>query len=502
MLSVPPDLLASDNISHEINELIIEGNKFYSLKDYEQSVSKYSEACSLFGDQTSSKQYKETLYLYGKSLFSLAISKSQILGGSNNNDLTKQTSRKEDLNQNSDSDRNITNSKHLTISKEQMPQKLDHQKASKIQDSNKNNGNQNFHFDETVAEEEIDNSDNSDNSDNDLESEAGSFDEVSSREDPSVSFKEDEENYLTKTNENLKRITLTANDQKQSFSTGDISDDDSNNIENDFELAWDVLDLSRVLFETEFEELKKVDRHNNLEKVEILKKISEIYNLLGEVSLENENFKQSTADFLKSLDYLIIMNDIIKEYKISQIDYKLLSEIHYKLSLSYEFNFEDSENKSKSIENMQKAVNYVNLTYKRLLSLKNLLNDKLNETPINDNLKGEIYSIDMDIKDQVSLIEELKERLNDLLHDPTQAFKEQQMALIKGLLGQSTKKESPADINNAHHNIVDQIPKEENVSKPEINEVFVPTMINDITAMVKKRKIKPKTKNLKKKAKH
>ncbi|KAF9972575.1 hypothetical protein BGZ73_004303 [Actinomortierella ambigua] len=86
--------------------------------------------------------------------------------------------------------------------------------------------------------------------------------------------------------------------------------------ENDeFEVAWDVLDLARVLY-------------HRIGNEEALLKLGDVHIALGDVSLESENFEQAVADYREAVK--------IKEARLDEDD-RQLAEAHYKLALALEY---------------------------------------------------------------------------------------------------------------------------------------------------------------------
>ncbi|KAJ2675489.1 hypothetical protein GGH99_005912, partial [Coemansia sp. RSA 1285] len=83
--------------------------------------------------------------------------------------------------------------------------------------------------------------------------------------------------------------------------------------------AWDVLDVARVI------QAKATDRKSRLKYAETLM-------LLGDVSMESENFAQAATDFAQALEvkrqYLGNNNDDSRE----------LAELYYKVALAHEYN--------------------------------------------------------------------------------------------------------------------------------------------------------------------
>lgn len=138
--------------------------------------------------------------------------------------------------------------------------------------------------------------------------------------------------------------------------------------QGDLEIAWDVLDTSRALFLQKIEKIKAKSESDaksesesdpkNKEKtlVDLEKGLAETFDVLGEVSLENENFSQAASDFKSSLE--------LKEKHYPK-DSSLVSEAHFKLALAYEFCVdEETEEKEETfkelaIHHLQKAVEIV-----------------------------------------------------------------------------------------------------------------------------------------------
>ncbi|KAJ2056048.1 hypothetical protein GGI17_006388 [Coemansia sp. S146] len=97
--------------------------------------------------------------------------------------------------------------------------------------------------------------------------------------------------------------------------TGEEDEEDEEE-EDDFAAAWDVLDLARVI------QAKATDSKSQLKYAETLM-------LLGDVSMESENFGQAVKDFSEAL-----------EVKMQYLDdsNRELAELYYKLALAYEYN--------------------------------------------------------------------------------------------------------------------------------------------------------------------
>lgn len=203
------------------------------------------------------------------------------------------------------------------------------------------------------------------------------------------------------------------------------NEENEENEQSDFEVAWEILDLTRSLIEGKIKETEdkepakpylKSDKDETSNKFVLLtKKLSEVYDLLGEVSLEAENFQQSATDLERCLDLRLALYPATSS---------LVSESHYKLSLALEFCVEDPELRSKATEQMRLAIESVK---ERTAS---------EEDPEKK-------------KDNKELLKDLQVRFNELEKDPAKEIELQQIDMIKGLLGEAVGSSSANDLTAA-----------------------------------------------------
>lgn len=113
---------------------------------------------------------------------------------------------------------------------------------------------------------------------------------------------------------------------------------------DDFAVAWDVLDLARVLY-------------HKIGTEEALLKLGDVHMALGDVSLESENFEQAVADFREAL--------LVKEARL-EADDRQLAEAHYKLALALEFSPAEA---NKASEHITKAIGVLKLRIEKLNGL-------------------------------------------------------------------------------------------------------------------------------------
>ncbi|KAI3406351.2 hypothetical protein KGF56_000832 [Candida oxycetoniae] len=342
--------LESARYTPEVDRLISEGSKAYALKDYDLASEKYGEACESYSEHHDGKEDGDLLLLYGKALFQSGVSKSGILGGIGANGVDTKAEDGEEQNgeeQNKDDD-----------------DKFQFYDAEPVEDVQKEGG---------------------DNGEEVKESGSGPGSEPGSEHD-------------------WEDVKDSENDQE--------GNQEEEQEESSFEIAWMTLDVARALFEDKLDKLKKPNFESPYipnesspttedEYIITLKKLSETYDILGEVSLEAENFPQSAQDLSKALKLRLEL------YPKSS---SLVSESHYKLALALEFCLDDPESRTKAAEQIKLAI----------------------ESTTERNSKEQDAS---KRKENDEMVLELQEKYDELKKDPQEDISQQQVDMIKGLLG-------------------------------------------------------------------
>ncbi|KAK9464514.1 SHNi-TPR-domain-containing protein [Lipomyces arxii] len=295
----------------ELEKVIAAGSQAYGLKNYEDATEQFAKACETYS-MIHGQENPELLFLYGRALFQVAVSSSDVLGGTS---------------ESSSADKGGLIPKGLTPS-------------SPRPESSNNQGL--FQFTGDAVDDDSD--------------------------------KEDEQD-------------------------GENQEEEAEE-ESDFETAWDVLDLARTLFVKQLEDLREneVDKKRDLQL-----KLADIYDILGEISLESENFPQASNDLEMSLN--------LKE-DLYPPESTFISEACFKLSLALELIPDPPEMRLKAADLVQKAID--SLTKRSEISGENdptLLNDlqirlqELRNTTKAPDVKNELAnmlgSVSDDIKDKL-----------------------------------------------------------------------------------------------------
>jgi SHNi-TPR len=94
---------------------------------------------------------------------------------------------------------------------------------------------------------------------------------------------------------------------------------------SNLQLAWEMIELAKVIYTKHLETLG-ADSSN---RTQFETRLSDTYETLGEVSIENENYNQAIEDLTTSLKM---------RQKLLPEDSRLMAETHYQLGVALGFN--------------------------------------------------------------------------------------------------------------------------------------------------------------------
>ncbi|XP_067004089.2 protein HGV2 isoform X2 [Anabrus simplex] len=185
---------------------------------------------------------------------------------------------------------------------------------------------------------------------------------------------------------------------------GDTEGDENtdNDDESNLKLAWEVLELAKLIFQRQAEGNPKISLM-----------LAEVYLKLGEVSLEDENYGQAIEDIKSCLK---IQTENLPE------DDRFVAETFYQLGVAYSLN-SDFDN---AIDNFKNAVNVIEKRIKNLEVKKKAGGDCAEETKLDP-----FYSLDGEIKELKSLLPEMQDKVTDM-----EDFKKETMKALCNNIGQ------------------------------------------------------------------
>ncbi|KAI1484631.1 hypothetical protein F5X96DRAFT_426296 [Biscogniauxia mediterranea] len=270
----PEERTKSINVT--LADLTAKATALYLAKNYEEAAEVFSQATEMQAELNGemAPENADILFLYGRSLFKVGQSKSDVLGGK------------------------------APVEKKK-PARADQPKAKKPQETTEAG---------KVAQEGVAAA---------VESAAKEAEKPSDDKKGLFQFTGDE-NWEDSDEEEENEEGAEGEEQE-----GEEEDED------DLAVAFEILDLSRVLFHKRIEELEaaEVTGEEEIEEREkivrhIKERLAETHDLLAEISLENEKFPEAIKDCRSSLDYKL---------QLYPEDSELIAEAHFKLSLALEF---------------------------------------------------------------------------------------------------------------------------------------------------------------------
>ncbi|KAJ3481893.1 hypothetical protein NLI96_g7346 [Meripilus lineatus] len=232
--------------------------------------------------------------------------------------------------------------------------------------------------------------------------------------------------------------------------------------EDDFNAAWEVLDLARAIYEKQQED-----------DDEIKLKLAETYIYLGDVSLETEKFEQAISDYEAGLNLKI---------ELLPLSSRQIAEAHYKLAIVLDLS---SGQLSEAIIHAEKALESVEA---RLAELRN---------GVSGQMKVETLPDKSDPKGKGKAPARGPRLLgSDAIQGMTKAQMEAEVKELEGLKGDLAAKVD--ELKTVPNEPVESAPamaakaldKELNAPSTVTNST-VPPVINDLTSIVKKKKKAP-----------
>ncbi|OCB86534.1 hypothetical protein A7U60_g6430 [Sanghuangporus baumii] len=255
---------------------------------------------------------------------------------------------------------------------------------------------------------------------------------------------------------------VEAEKEREGGGEDEEGDDDDGEPEDDFNAAWEVLDLARALYEKR----KDVDDAIKL-------KLADTYITLGDVSLETEKFDVAIPDYESGLAL---------KSELLPISSRQLAEAHYKLSMVLDLT---SGKLSQAIRHAEKALESVET---RLAELRIGLSGQL--PPLPEPPQAAASKQDVKGKGKAAPVRVAQE---ELVQNMSKSQIEAEIKELEGLredlaLKVDELRTSPAnELTNAPALVVKALDEELNAgTKP--GDPSKPLVINDLNQMVRKKK--------------
>lgn len=149
--------------------------------------------------------------------------------------------------------------------------------------------------------------------------------------------------------------------------------------DDDFALAFTVLDLARVIYEKQLTSsgdsaVLKTYEGEELTALQIKAQLAEVYNDLGDVGLETENFQQASSDYEQSLK---ILSPLLRPHS------RRLADAQLRLGLALEFH-PDTDQRPRAAEFVAAAKTTLNTRLTALSRRQKTIEDAGEEVPENE----------------------------------------------------------------------------------------------------------------------
>merc|ERR1739838_255207 len=203
---------------------------------------------------------------------------------------------------------------------------------------------------------------------------------------PSVSG-ETEEDEKVKDNESIGSNDAGTSDVKDSTDKKKIDQEEIEDPSN-LQLAWEMLELAKQIYGKHADSLAAESEV----RMELEAKLSETYQTLGEVPIENENYPQATEDLTMCLRR---RQDLLPE------DSRCIAETHYQLGVALGFNaqFDEAVNAlSDAIAVLEKRIGFLKEGKASIEATK---------------AKDAFYNAEREVKEIEGIIPEIKEKIAD-----------------------------------------------------------------------------------------
>lgn len=276
--SIPEEMTPSE-LAVKLDQLRASATQQYSLKNYNAAAEYYSEAAEVQDEVNGemSPANADLLYQYGRCLYHVAVSNSDVLGG-------KVASAEEPKRK-----------KRKTAPAEGSASAV--VKHNTEVDDTRRDGEQ------KLAEEVVEAV---------VEEKSGVKDEAESVSKPFFQITGDE------------NFTDSEDDD-------DAADAEAEEEEDDFATAYEILDMARVLLARRLETAQQAAGKGTREDAEVRQlkeRLADTHDLQAEISLENERFQDAISDTRSAL---------LLKLELYPQDDSLVAEAHFKLSLALEF---------------------------------------------------------------------------------------------------------------------------------------------------------------------
>jgi len=382
-----------EQIKAEADTLIAVGKRDLLLNNVPEAVSNLAQACELLSKQfgETAKECAEVYFYYGKGLLELSRMESGVLGnaldGVPEEESENNTSQFEDPSKLSDQEKNeVTDNVSEALEENfkdlEEKKKASEEKKDEKMDEGKDNESPKDGEEKKDVEAEAPKDDSKkaegedstkDKDEKKVESTEAKEGDEGKKESEATEEKTEDEAMEEDGTEDEEADGEESADEKMEETTEDAEKKDEEEPSN-LQLAWEMLELAKVVYSKQLETAEEAD------KSPLLEKLCSTMLTLGEVSIENENYKQAVED----------IQECLKKEEPMPKDARIIAETHYQLGVAQGFNAQHDE----AVESLKSAITIIQERIKNMEKLET------------DEAKKEVTELK-------ALVPEIEEKIND-----------------------------------------------------------------------------------------
>jgi len=441
-----------EQIKAEADTLIAVGKRDLLLNNVPDAVSNLAQACELLSKQfgETAKECAEVYFYYGKGLLELSRMESGVLGnaldGVPEEESENNTSQFEDPSKMSDQEKNeVTdnvsealeeNFKDLEEKKKATEEKKDGEKSSEekmdVEKSTEKSSEEKKEEkmeegketeatkdDEEKKSEEVSKDEKTDDAPKDgekkAEGEEASKEAETSKEDKEGEEKTEDEAMEEDGTEDEEADGEESADEKKDETTDEKKDEEEE--PSNLQLAWEMLELAKVVY------TKQLETAEDADKSHLLERLCSTMLALGEVSIENENYKQAVED----------IQECLKKEETMPKDARIIAETHYQLGVAQGFHAQHDE----AVESLKSAIKIIQ---ERITNMEKVETEEAKKEVTE--LKALVPEIEEKIKDTQDMKKEAETKKEEGAASSGDAFGSSKVAEVKPVSSIAVKRKA------------------------------------------------------------
>jgi len=440
-----------EQIKAEADTLIAVGKRDLLLNNVPDAVSNLAQACELLSKQfgETAKECAEVYFYYGKGLLELSRMESGVLGnaldGVPEEESENNTSQFEDPSKMSDQEKNeVTdnvsealeeNFKDLEEKKKATEEKKDGEKGSeekmdvekstekssekkeeKMEEGKETEATKDEEKkSEEVSKDEKKTDDAPKDGEKKAEGEEASKEAETSKEDKEDEEKAEDEAMEEDGTEDEEADGEESADEKKDETTDEKKDEEEE--PSNLQLAWEMLELAKVVYTKQLETAEEADKSHLLER------LCSTMLALGEVSIENENYKQAVED----------IQECLKKEETMPKDARIIAETHYQLGVAQGFHAQHDE----AVESLKSAIKIIQ---ERITNMEKVETEEAKKEVTE--LKALVPEIEEKIKDTQDMKKEAESKKEEGAASSGDAFGSSKVAEVKPVSSIAVKRKA------------------------------------------------------------